>query len=62
MIFYILLEILVFVVEGVAFSILLRRRAPEGEKMGHPVVFAFWANVFSFAVGYALAHWIPGIF
>lgn len=61
-IFYILLEILVFIVEGVAFSILLRRRAPEGEKMGHPVVFAFWANVFSFAVGYALAHWIPGIF
>lgn len=61
-IFYVLLEILVFIVEGVAFSILLRRRAPEGEKMGHPVVYAFWANVFSFAVGYALAHWIPGIF
>ena len=61
-IFYVLLEILVFIVEAVAFSILLRRRAPEGEKMGHPVVFAFWANVFSFAVGYALAHWIPGIF
>lgn len=60
--FYVLLEILVFIVEGVAFSILLRRRAPEGEKMGHPVVYAFWANVFSFAVGYALAHWIPGIF
>lgn len=61
-IFYVLLEILVFIVEAVAFSILLRRRAPEGEKMGHPVVFAFWANVFSFAVGYALARWIPGIF
>lgn len=61
-IFYVLLEILVFIVEAVAFSILLRRRAPEGEKMGHPVVYAFWANVFSFAVGYALARWIPGIF
>jgi len=60
--FYVLLEILVFIVEGVAFSILLRRRAPGGEKMAHPVVFAFWANVFSFAVGYALARWIPGIF
>lgn len=61
-IFYVLLEILVFIVEGAAFSVLLRRRAPEGEKMGHPVVYAFWANVFSFAVGYALARWIPGIF
>ena len=61
-IFYVLLEILVFVVEAVAFSTLLRRRAPEGEKMGHPVIYAFWANVFSFALGYGLAHWIPGIF
>lgn len=61
-IFYILLEIAVFIAEAVVFTLLLRRRAPEGEKMGHPVVFAFWANVFSFAVGYGLAHWIPGIF
>lgn len=61
-IFYVLLEILVFIVEAVAFTILLRRRVPEGEKVGHPVVYAFWANVFSFAVGYGLAHWIPGIF
>lgn len=61
-IFYVLLELLVIVVEAAAFVILLRRRAPAGEKMGHPVVFAFWANVFSFAVGYALAKVIPGIF
>ena len=61
-IFYVLLEIVVFAAEGVAFSVLLRRKAPEGEKMRHPVVFAFWANVLSFAVGFALARWIPGIF
>ena len=62
MFFYILLESLVLIAEAVAFTILLRRRAPDGEKMVHPGVFAFWANVLSFVVGYVLAKVIPGIF
>lgn len=62
MFFYINLEFLVFIIEAVIFNVFLRRRAPEGEKMHHPVAYAFVANLISFAAGYALAKIIPGIF
>lgn len=55
---YILLEILIFAVEGAIYARYLR----DAEKKMHPYRYAFAANLSSFCVGLLLAEWIPGIF
>lgn len=57
-VFYVLLELAVFVAEGILFTLLLRK----GQKAWKLWLYALIANACSFAVGLALAHWIPGIF
>ena len=57
-VFYVLLELAVFVAEGILFTLLLRK----GQKAWKLWLYAFIANACSFALGLALAHWIPGIF
>ena len=57
-VFYVLLELAVFVAEGILFTLLLRK----GQKVRKLWLYAFIANACSFALGLALAHWIPGIF
>lgn len=57
-VFYVLLELAVFVAEGILFTLLLRK----GQKVWKLWLYAFIANACSFALGLALAHWIPGIF
>lgn len=57
-VFYVLLELAVFVAEGILFTLLLRK----GQKAWKLWLYALAANACSFALGLALAHWIPGIF
>lgn len=57
-VFYVLLELAVFVAEGILFTLLLRK----GQKVWKLWLYALAANACSFALGLALAHWIPGIF
>lgn len=57
--YYILCEIVVFILEGIAYSFTLKR-IYEGES--HPWRYAFTANAVSFMAGLTLAHLIPGIF
>jgi len=59
---YILLEFLVFIIEGCVYAGMLPRRAAEPERKSHPWLYALTANVASFAVGMLVARWMPGIF
>ena len=64
---YVLLELLVFAVEAVIFSLTLHKYANEvlGEKPPtriRAVIYALVANAVSFAVGILISMFIPGIF
>lgn len=59
---YIEMEIIVFIIEAVLFSILLPRVNPQTEKRYHPCWYAFTANLISFIVGMMIAKCLPGIF
>ncbi len=56
---YGLLELLVFFTEGLVYSRWLRWG--EDQKP-HPWLYALGANAVSFAAGWELAHWLPGVF
>lgn len=60
--FYLLLELAVFVLEAVLYLRLLRRASPTPLKKGRVILYALAANVLSFAGGLWLAVQIPGIF
>lgn len=62
MIWYILLELLVFAAEAVVYAIWLRKLDSEPRKRGFYVCYALLANAASFAVGLLISHLIPGIF
>ena len=53
---------LVFVIEGAIYGKLLYRYEARPERKIQPWLYAFMANVLSFAVGMLVAKWIPGIF
>lgn len=57
---YLVLEWLVFAAEALWYC----HRLPKEQngRRTHPVLYAFLANLLSFAAGLALAIWIPGIF
>ncbi len=59
---YVWMEIVIFVIEGIIFAKLLYRYEKNPTRNAHPWLFAFAANVASFAVGMLIAKWIPGIF
>ena len=56
---YGLLELLVFFTEGLVYA--RRLRWAENQKP-HPWLYALGANAVSFAAGWELAHWLPGVF
>ena len=60
MIFFWPLEVLVFIVEAVAYRPLLGRRG--GASAGLTTIYAFTANVISCVAGFWLAQVVPGIF
>ncbi|MBQ6931001.1 MAG: hypothetical protein IJN38_02630 [Clostridia bacterium] len=59
--YYVFLEICVFAVEAVAYSLYIRKKQLDVSKK-KAVVYALAANVLSFGAGLGLAHIIPGIF
>ena len=59
---YVLYEILVFAVEAVAYTVLMKRITGIQTRKGKAIAYAFVANAASFAFGLWLAHVIPGIF
>lgn len=61
-IFYVLLELLVFVIETVLFSTLLGKFSDSRVSKRRAVTYAFVANLASFAAGFGLAYVIPGVF
>lgn len=56
---YVILELLVFVLEAALYTWQFKKKP---ETMGHPVCYAFTANLLSFLIGLWLANDIPGIF
>lgn len=60
--YYILFEVIVFVIEAVVYSIWLGRVSVKPKKVWVCVVYALVANVVSFLVGYNLALVIPALF
>lgn len=61
-VWYILLELLVFAAEAVVYAIWLRRFDSEPRKPRFYVLYALVANAVSFAAGLLISHLIPGIF
>lgn len=61
-IFYVLLEIAVFVVEAILYSWYLKKYSQKRVSHWKPWVYALTANSASFVLGWELAYWIPGIF
>ena len=59
---YLLIEIAVFVIEAVLYALLLQRYSAEPQNRGKAVCYALISNAASFAAGFWIAHWIPGIF
>jgi len=59
---YVWMELAVFVIEGLVFAKLLRRYEKNPTRTAHPWLYAFSANVASFAIGILIAKWMPGIF
>ena len=61
-IFYILLEIVVFIVEAILYTMYLKKHSKKEVSDWKPWVYALVSNVASFALGLKLAQLIPGIF
>ena len=59
--YYIFLEGIVFLLEAVAYAVVLPKLSPD-EKRGRAILYAWLANTLSFAAGMGLAIVIPGIF
>lgn len=60
--YYLPLELLVFFTEAVLYTRYLKRTRRVGSPRLRPVLYALAANAASFALGLALARWIPIIF
>ena len=59
---YVLLEILVFIVEAVAYTVLFRKGSEPQISKKRTVSYALVANIVSFIGGMAIAQLVPGIF
>lgn len=59
---YIFFEFIVFIIEAVLYSILMKRMSDEPKSSARCVGYAFTANAVSFIAGYFTAYFIPGIF
>ena len=61
LIFYVLLELAVFLIEGIFYAIFLKKLSEKKVASWKPWIYALAANAVSFALGLLLAFWIPGI-
>ncbi len=63
MFFYVLLELAIFVIEAIAYGIFLNKLSEKKRGAWVYVLYAFFANALSFALGmYLISFMIPGIF
>jgi len=60
--FYVVLELAVFIIEAVLYTVFLRRISEATIPKWRTITYALVANAASFAAGLALARVIPGIF
>lgn len=61
-ILYILLEIFVFVLESIIYSMHMNKISEKTHKISFYILYAFAANAISFVSGILVAHILPGIF
>ena len=61
-IFYVLLEVVVFIVEAILYCTLLKKASMKKKKNWYYVLYSFIANLVSFIAGMIIANVIPGIF
>ena len=61
-IFYVLLEIVVFILEAILYCTLLKKASITKKKNWYYVLYSFIANLVSFVAGMIIANVIPGIF
>lgn len=59
---YVLFEIVVFVLEAVIYSIFINKISLKHKKVWICVLYAFMANALSFALGVAIATFLPSVF
>jgi hypothetical protein len=59
---YVWMEFVVIDIEGLVYLKLLRRYEARPERKIHPWLYAYTANILSFAIGMLIARWMPGIF
>lgn len=59
---YFLLELLVFIAEGILYAVFLKKRSVKKISGFKAWTYALAANAASFALGMALALWIPNLF
>ncbi|SHN00490.1 hypothetical protein SAMN02746066_04332 [Anaerosporobacter mobilis DSM 15930] len=61
-VFYILLEVAVFIMEAVLYTWYLKKNSQKEIPGWKPGIYALTANAVSFTLGFGLAYCIPGIF
>lgn len=61
-IFYVILEIAVFITEAVLYTWYLKKNSQKEIPGWKPGIYALTGNIISFALGFGLAYLIPGIF
>ena len=60
-IFYVLLEVVVFMIEAILYTWYFKKYSQIEIPGWKPGIYALTANAASFALGFGLAYWIPGI-
>ena len=60
--FYILLELVVFVLEAILYCIWMKKFSAQPRKNWFYVLYSLVANGVSFGAGILIARWLPGIF
>ena len=59
---YVMLEILIFAIEAVIYSTIMRKLNDYKKSRSFYVIYALAANAVSFGAGMVIAHILPGIF
>ena len=59
---YIMLEILVFAAEALLYAVYMNKFSEKAKSKAFYVIYSFWANAVSFALGLFISNIVPGIF
>lgn len=61
-VWFIMLEIAIFVIESVIYALTLKKRAKNPEKKIRPWAYSLCANAFSLVLGFVIANMLPSMF